>query len=151
MTVVRTFRGVRYEVQFSFFRLPEGALIACLLKLYDIPESPYFLHRIFDVSFPPVRKYLGEVAKSGGWVLLLQSRGTEEDVTRGLDLETERLTIHLREADRYNSSLKEVKGLEALEQFLAVFEPEAEKGGCEEGWKAVRRWCEQQGRETSDG
>jgi hypothetical protein len=136
------FRGADYDVQFCLFRLPQGSLIACLLRLYDIPESPYFLHRVFDVSFPPVREYLHALVDAGEWMLVLESKGSEATVTRRLKVEQEGLAKLLAQGEAFNSRLPRVEGAKALEQFLALFEPEAEKGGCEAGWRAVDRWVD---------
>jgi hypothetical protein len=136
------FRGVEYDLAFELFRLPQGALIACLMRLYDIPESPYFLHRVFDLSFAPVREYLHALVDAGDWTLVLESKGSEPSVTRRMRLDDELLAKLLAHGEAFNARLAKVEGSKALEQFLSVFEPAAEKNGCEAGWKAVERWTE---------
>jgi hypothetical protein len=53
-----SFAGVPYRIKCRLFRLPQGALFGLLLNLYDIPDQPYYVHRVFDLSDPAVVRYL---------------------------------------------------------------------------------------------
>lgn len=138
------FRDAEYDAEFRLFRLPQGALVACLLALFDVPEAPYFLHRVFDPELAAVRRYLEDIARGDGWLLVLRSRGSEPGFTRKLLPDASDLQDCLDAAAEYNGSLARADGAEALRRFLAVYEPEAARAGCEAGWLAVETWCRRQ-------
>ena len=69
-----------------------------------------------------------------------KSSGTEPSVVREIEVDVERLTRLLEGGRRHNEALADADGAKALDRFLLIFEPAAEKSGCEAGWKAVRDW-----------
>lgn len=133
------FRDVERSLQFRLFYLPQGALVTCLLKLYDIPDQPYFIHRVFDISHDSVWEFLTQLTRSGTCTLDFESKGNEEGFIERIPVNTRRLSEMLQHGFAYNTGLSHLNGAEALERFLEVFEPWAQKHGCEAGWEEVER------------
>jgi hypothetical protein len=132
------FKDVEYRLAFHVFCLPQGALIACWLRLYDIPDQPFFLHRILDVSDARVAEYLERMASSKKLVLLFASSGEQEDFAIDLDLSNSELGEVLRTATEHMQSLAAPDGRAALEAFLAVFDPALKsRGACDLAWDDV--------------
>lgn len=133
------FKGVERSLQFRLFYTPQGALIACLLKLYDIPDQPYFIHRVFDISHDSVWEFLTQLTRSGNCALDFESKGNEEGFIEKIPINARALSEMLQHGFAYNTGLKQLNGPESLDRFLEVFEPCAQKYGCEAGWEEVEK------------
>ena len=133
------FQDVRLGVSFAAFPLPTACLIACIIRLYDIPDQPFYVHRVFDLTDEGVAEYVERSAAKKHWVLEIRGGGQDADVFRILSLEHSDLRAVLSFGINENKKKGSVlDGEKALKDFLASFEPAAKDGGWEAGWDAVR-------------
>jgi hypothetical protein len=132
------FRDVNYEVTVRVFRLPQGALLGVLLNLYDVPDQPYFLHRVMDLSDPTVERYVLAAIEHGRLVAVFEPKGEDEGFRREFSLEPRRWEQCLREGREHNRSVQ-VDGGRALERFLEVFNPASREKGVERAWDDVQQ------------
>jgi len=165
-----SFSGVRYELLGRLFRLPQGALFAILLNLYDIPDQPYYVHRVLSLEDRQALNYLNACVRHGSIVATF--RPAEGECTR-IIVERMLLTIDgelrlpemerlrgweqvgfqcplgidaqvwkrsLEEGLRYNEGIT-VDGDRALRDFLDVFNPAFQKIGARAAWDEVERRC----------
>ena len=134
------FKKVRTTLEFRRFLLPKGGLLACIFRLYDIPEQPFYVHRVFDISEAEVAKYLKRSAETMVWVVELKGGGEDQDVIRILSLKDTGFREGYREVQASNKKLgKRLDGSASLQRFLELFEPAAKDSGWEAGWEAVAR------------
>ncbi len=139
------FREAPYEIHARVFCLPEGALLGMLLNLYDIPNQPYFIHRILDISDPEVARYIEACGKSGRIIALFESKGEEDSFQRDIKLDAESWRRCLQQGRAHNDSIQ-ADGDRALESFLDVFHKISRERGIEPAWKEVERRCVQKRR-----
>jgi len=130
------FRGVRYVLQTRLFRLPEGALLAVLLKLYDVPEQPYFVHRVMDLTDPEVVRYVEATWRAGRVLAILDSAGQQEGFQRGLELDGDHWRRCFEEGLAHNGRIQS-NGEASLDSFLKVFRPTSQEKGVESAWDEV--------------
>lgn len=131
------FRDVRCTLEPRLFKLAPGSLFAVLLQLYDVPNQPYFIHRVLDLSDPEVVKHLDLCAKSGRLVISFDTVGQVNGYNRTLLLDSGRWQLLLKEGQAFNATV-DVKGQAALEQFLEAFMPASRERGVRAGWEAVQ-------------
>lgn len=137
------FRRVPYTLEFRAFKLAQGALLACIYRLYDIPDQPFYVHRVFDLSDDEVARYLKESEKSGLWVVEFVGGGEDKDCFRIASLKSCGFYEGCQSCLEYNENLgPNLNGPEALKGFLEVFEPAAQSSGWEAGWEAVAKSSE---------
>lgn len=132
------FRAVEVRLATRAFKMPQGALLGVLLKLYDVPDQPYFAHRIMDLSDERVARHARLCADEGRILLVFERVAQQAGFDRTLELDRDRWRSILEEGSRHNAAVA-VDPDEALEAFLAVFEPASRAGGIEAGWAAVDR------------
>ena len=136
----RRFQGVEMKLDFSAFLLPNGGLLAGVLRLYDIPDQPFYVHRVFDPTDMPVAEYLRTSLEALYWIVEIQSAGQDCDVFRVLSLKDTGFTEGCKRATAHNRRLGQaLDGESALEDFLDAFDPAVQEGGWEAGWAAVRK------------
>lgn len=134
------FKDVRMSLQFADFPLPNGGLLACILRLYDVPDQPFYVHRLFDPGDPGVAEYLDRCEKRRHWIVEIASGGQDPEVFRVASLDGAGFDERLRAARAHDRRLGSKRdGGAALRSFLAVFDAAAKEGGWEKGWKAVRK------------
>ncbi|MEE8424388.1 MAG: hypothetical protein V3S11_01090 [Elusimicrobiota bacterium] len=139
------FKKAPYEIHVRVFCLPEGALIGMLLNLYDIPDQPYFIHRVLDISDPEVARYVEACGKSGRIIALFESKGEEESFQRDIKLDAQSWRRCLQQGRAHNESIQ-ADGDRALESFLGIFHKISRERGIEPAWKEVERRCVQKRR-----
>ncbi len=133
------FRNAAISLEFKTFLLPKGGLLACLLRLYDIPEQPFFVHRVFNPGDSSASDYLTRTLDAPLWVLELHGGGQDPDLTRLVRLDAKAFKRNLTKVLRHNKSLgKKLAGAAALSGFLNIFDAAAKDGGWEAGWAAVQ-------------
>lgn len=132
------FRDAGVTLEFKTFLLPKGGLLACILRLYDIPDQPFYVHRVFDPSDSSVSDYLNRSLETPLWVLELHGGGQDPDLTRLVRLKAKAFKRDLAKILRHNKILgKALNGPSALSGFLKTFDAAAKDGGWEAGWAAV--------------
>ncbi len=134
------FRNVRYKVQTRLFLMPEGALIGILFNLYDIPNQPYFIHRIMDLSDLEVEHYINSCVHHGRIVTVFESKGEEIGFRRDIELDAEKWRQCLQEGLAHNSSI-DTDGDRALEIFLEAFHRISRERGVEPAWDEIALRC----------
>lgn len=134
------FRDVPYEMHLRLFRMPQGALLGILLNLYDVPDQPYFIHRVLDLSDPSVSRYLSACVEHRGLLAVFEAVGEEAGFQREIEIDPELLASALREGAEHNASIQ-ADGEQALESFLNVFNPVSRERGVEPAWEEVLRRC----------
>ena len=134
------FRSVRYQVQTRLFLMPEGALIGLLFNLYDIPNQPYFIHRIMDLSDPEVDRYVEACVRCAGIAVIFESKGEEAGFQRDIQLNAGEWRACLEEGREHNAAI-ETDGNRALEIFLDVFHRISRERGVEPAWDEIARRC----------
>lgn len=130
------FRAVETSLQVRLFKMPRGALLAVLLKLYDVPEQPYFAHRVMDLSDERVSQHARLCAAEGRMLLLFEAMGVQGGFTRALALDRAAWERVLEDGASHNRG-RAVDPDAALDEFLRVFEPASRRGGVEAGWAEV--------------
>jgi hypothetical protein len=134
------FREVRYRLQTRLFLLPEGALLGSLLNLYDIPNQPYFIHRIMDLSDPEVGRYIEACGRRSQVTAIFESQGQEPGFRRKIDLDGPAWLTHLIQGRAHNARIHS-RGDKALEIFLDIFHRVSRERGVEPAWDEVERLC----------
>lgn len=132
------FKEVRYEVQARLFRLNDAALLGILLNLYDIPDQPYFIHRIMDLSDPEVLRYVEACGRHGKILTVFEPKGMEEGFAREIALDAEQWHRCLLEGRAHNAAIT-TDGDKALEAFLEIFHKVSRERGVEPAWEEVER------------
>jgi hypothetical protein len=132
------FRDVEYSIQTRLFRMPKGALASVMLKLYDVPDQPYFVHRVMDLSDEIVAKHVRACADAGRMVLIFESSGEAPDVDRTVDLEPKAWGKLIAEGETHNQG-RSIDGAASVEDFLTVFNEISRKEGVEAGWQEVEK------------
>ncbi|MFH2203681.1 MAG: hypothetical protein ABIJ96_11235 [Elusimicrobiota bacterium] len=133
------FKDVRMTLEFGSFLLPTGGLLACILRLYDIPDQPFYVHRVFDLGDETVAKYLRTSLASRHWIVEVRGGGEDRDVFRVAQLTPTDFQARCENILEHNRRLgRRIDGDAALRKFLATFEPAAKENGWEAGWEAVR-------------
>jgi hypothetical protein len=130
------FREVRCTLDLRLFKMPQGGLFAVLLQLYDVPNQPYFIHRVLDLSDPEVIRHLDLCCKNGRLVIAFDTVGQGAGYNRPLPLDGGRWQLLLKEGLAYNATV-EVRGQAALDAFLQVFMPVSRERGVRPAWEAV--------------
>lgn len=132
------FRHVKTTLEFRAFRLPGAGVLACILRLFDVPEQPFYVHRAFDPGDPGVSDYLAKSQESLLWVVELRGSGEDPGCVRLLALKDSGFLECHAEVQKHNRSLgTRLDGAGALKEFLMTFEPASKEGGWEAGWEAV--------------
>jgi hypothetical protein len=123
------FRDVELRFRVRLFRLPTGVMLSTWLRLYDLPDRPYSVHRVLDASDGACRRWLDAAARTQVIELMFtRFRRTlsVEDMAIGELCELGQ--IHL-------SGLKAPDSQAALNQFLDVF-----NASMKERWDVARAW-----------
>lgn len=145
-----TFLTVDYEIQFKIFPFPQGALVSCLLMLYDKVDHPYFLHRVYDISDPIALNYLTKIVQYGEVVLLLEKISdnqvpgldSREIHERTITIDKALLQAVLEEGKEYNQANPDLYGLEALELFVQEFQELRSQHPLPEIWDRIyQKFC----------
>lgn len=132
------FRGVQYRIRFQLFALPQGVLLGWWLRLYDVPDQPYFVHRVVDLGDSVVRDYMERLAQGKSIVLVFESTGTEPGFAESLSVEATGVEDLLSEGVRRLDSLNGADGRAALDAFMEIFnEALPARGDVGAAWKAV--------------
>ena len=134
------FSKASYDIQFRLFTLPSGTLIGCWLRLYDVPDQPYFVHRVLDLGDAVVQKYLRRLLDAKRLMLVFQSTGeADEGFSRRIDIAGDDLGNAIR------AGLERVRGLgpvvdeAALDDFMSVFNAALRaRGDVGRAWAAVQ-------------
>jgi hypothetical protein len=132
------FQNVEYSLQARLFLMPKGALIGILLKFYDEPAQPYFIHRVMDLTDPAVIRHVKACAEAKEIVAALETVGEQPGFDRTLKLDAAQWGACLRDGEAYNRSIPS-DGEKALDQFLEVFRPISETKGVDAAWDEVDR------------
>lgn len=134
------FRHAPYTLEFRAFKLAQGALLAGIYRLYDIPDQPFYVHRVFDLSDEEVTRYLQESEKSGFWVVEFVGGGEDKDCFRIASLKSCGFYEGFQDCLEHNKDLgQDLSGPAALQRFLDIFEPASQSSGWEAGWDAVEK------------
>lgn len=134
------FRGVDYELEFKLFKFPRGALLAAWLRLFDVPERPYFLHRVLDLGDSETFGYMQRLRDAGKIVLLFESKGEQGDFAIELPVSGQALGAALDAGKGHIRSRRDPDGPATLSAFLAIFDPVLrERGDIQRAWVAVER------------
>lgn len=133
------FKGVRYDIWFQLFTLPNGTLIGCWLRLYDVPDQPYFVHRVLDLGDEVVQQYMDRLRKARKMVLLFESTGElDEGFAQEVEINGPELNKTLREGLERVDALGAVDEEAALDDFMEVFNAALrERGDVGQAWEAV--------------
>lgn len=132
------FRGVQYRIRFQLFALPQGVLLGWWLRLYDVPDQPYFVHRVVDLGDTVVRDYMERLAQGKSIVLVFESTGTEPGFAESLSVEATGVEDLLSEGVRRLDALNGADGRAALDAFMEIFnEALPARGDVGAAWKAV--------------
>jgi hypothetical protein len=132
------FRGVQYRIRFQLFALPQGVLLGWWLRLYDVPDQPYFVHRVVDLGDSVVRDYMERLADGKSIVLVFESTGTEAGFAEALSVEATGVEDLLAEGVRRLGAMGGPDGRAALDAFMDIFnEALPARGDVGAAWKAV--------------
>ena len=132
------FKGVQYRVRFQLFAMPKGVLIGWWLRLYDVPDQPYFVHRVVDLGDSVVWDYMRRLAEKRIIVLVFESTGTEAGFAEELSVEGTGLESLLKDGEKRLDVLKGQDGRAALDDFMTIFNDQLPKrGDVGAAWKAV--------------
>ncbi|MFH2201623.1 MAG: hypothetical protein ABIJ96_00765 [Elusimicrobiota bacterium] len=135
------FKGVNYDLEIKLFRLPEGGLVGVWLRLYDVPDQPFFLHRVLDPSDATIGAYLDALGKTGKLMLIFESPGEQEGFVVELPVDSRGLREVLAGARSHNEALGETAhGENAVAEFLKIFSPALkEEKSVAAAWERVRQ------------
>jgi len=132
------FRGVQYRIRFQLFVLPQGVLLGWWLRLYDVPDQPYFVHRVVDLSDQVVRDYMERLAEGMSIVLVFETNGTEPGFAEALSVEATGVEELLVEGVKKLAAMPNQDGRAALDAFMNIFnEALPARGDVGAAWKAV--------------
>jgi hypothetical protein len=132
------FRDVEFSLFARLFLLPKGALIGVLLKLYDEPSQPYFIHRVMDLTDPAVLRHVKACVEAKEIIAVFETVGEQPGFDRPLALDAEQWRKCLTDGEAYDHSI-EADGQQALDDFLEVFRPVSETKGVDAAWEEVDR------------
>jgi len=133
------FRGVDYDVRFRLFPMKKGVLVGCWLRLFDIPDQPYFVHRVLDLLDPDVMLYMSRVEKAGRMALVYESMGASEGFVEAVSVKDTGLADLLAEAGSLIQGREPVGG-EVLDAFMKVFnEALTARKDVGQAWDAVAK------------
>lgn len=134
------FRDVESKLDFSLFKLRTGALIAYWLRLYDIPDQPYFVHRVLDLSDAHAFQYAKRMAASNRLLVLLETKTSIfSTVEVELAFDEVNLSAILEEGLAHNRELDTTDGRTALNEYTAIFNQSMGKElSVGKAWQAVR-------------
>ncbi|MBI5209007.1 MAG: hypothetical protein HY927_03440 [Elusimicrobia bacterium] len=135
----RRFRMVPYTLEPRLFKLPEGALFAVLLQLFDEPTQPYFIHRVLDLSDQEVVRHVSSAGERGRLVIAFDTVGQEAGYDRTLSFDGG-LWCRLLKGGQAHNSRVQVRGRAALDAFLGVFLRVSKERGVQAGWDEVERF-----------
>ena len=133
------FRGVKYDIWFQLFTLPSGTLVGCWLRLYDVPDQPYFVHRVLDLGDEVVQQYMERLRKSSKMVLVFESTGEiDEGFAQEVEISGKDLSKTLSEGLERVEALGEVDEEAALDDFMELFNTALkDRGDVGQAWEAV--------------
>ncbi|MBI3297935.1 MAG: hypothetical protein HYZ75_07220 [Elusimicrobia bacterium] len=134
------FKRVQYRIRFQLFVLPQGVLLGWWLRLYDVPDQPYFVHRVVDLGDSVVWDYMRRLSAKKVIVLVFESTGTEPGFAEELSVEGTDLDTLLREGEKRLQALSGQRqdGRAALDVFMGIFnEALPTRGDVGAAWKAV--------------
>ncbi|MDE2293041.1 MAG: hypothetical protein KGL53_13240 [Elusimicrobia bacterium] len=132
------FRSVQYRIRFQLFALPQGVLLGWWLRLYDVPDQPYFVHRVVDLGDAVVWDYMRKLAQKQVIVLVFESTGSEPGFAEELSVEGTGLEGLLKDGEKRLESLRGQDGRAALDAFMSVFnEALPKRGDVGAAWQAV--------------
>lgn len=132
------FKRVQYRIRFQLFALPQGILLGWWLRLYDVPDQPYFVHRVVDLGDAVVWDYMRRLAAKKVIVLVFESTGTEAGFAEELAVEGTDLDLILGDGEKRLQAMGKQDGRAALDAFMAIFnEALPARGEVGLAWKAV--------------
>lgn len=132
------FRGVKYRIRFQLFALPQGVLLGWWLRLYDVPDQPYFVHRVVDLSDQVVRDYMERLAHGKSIVLVFETNGSEPGFAEALSVEATGVEDLLADGTRRLGAMRDQDGRAALDAFMSIFnEALPARGDVGAAWEAV--------------
>lgn len=132
------FKRVQYRIRFQLFALPQGVLLGWWLRLYDVPDQPYFVHRVVDLGDQVVWDYMRRLAAKQVIVLVFESTGTEAGFAEELSVEGTGLDAVLRDGEKRLKALGGQDGRAALDAFMGIFNAALPaRGDVGAAWKAV--------------
>ncbi len=140
------------EAVFRAFLLPEGALLACLVRFESVVDRTVLVHRIFDVSDPSVETYMAGSEHHLRWRIEMydarQVGNTElaparaPDAVREVDLKDSGLMTAFEQVLAYNAALGAHADIGSAYAFLtATFRDYAASYGIEATWSALEAAC----------
>lgn len=140
------------EAVFRAFLLPEGALLACLVRFESVVDRTVLVHRVFDVTDTTVETYMAcsehhlrwriEMydAKQVGNTELVPSR--DPDAVREVNLKDSGLMAAFEQVLAHNAALGVHADVGSAYAFLtATFRDYAEAYGIEAAWSALEAAC----------
>ena len=140
------------EAVFRAFLLPEGALLACLVRFESVVDRTVLVHRVFDVSDPSVETYMAGSehhlrwriemydAKQVGSTDLVPAR--EPDAVREVDLKDSGLMAAFEQVLAHNAALGVHADIGSAYAFLtATFREYTASYGIEAAWSALEAAC----------
>jgi hypothetical protein len=130
------FRDVDYSLQARLFLMPKGALIGVLLKFFDEPSQPYFIHRVMDLTDPAVVRHVKACSEAKEITAVFETVGEQAGYDRPLAIDASQWKRCLTEGEEYNKSVA-ADGEKALDEFLKVFRPISETKGVDAAWIEV--------------
>jgi hypothetical protein len=127
-----SFRSVELRFRIRLFRPPRGALMSSWLRLYDLPDQPYSVHRVLDLSDGACRRWLEAAAREQVIELMLPG------YVRTLSIEEFCIAELVELGQIHIAQQTAPDGDKALETFLEIFrEAMKERHDVERAWKAV--------------
>ena len=134
------FRNVESRIAFSLFKLRTGALLAYWLRLYDLPDQPYFVHRVLDISSEEALCFLQRMAAVNCLLVILATKGGDATVTTELPFEGTRVSALIEEGLAHNRGVAQLDGDRALLEFMAAFnESMRQDFDVGHAWQVIRR------------
>lgn len=132
------FKGVRYRIRFQLFSMPQGVLVGWWLRLYDVPDQPYFVHRVVDLGDSIVWDYMRRLDATQTIVLVFESTGTEQGFAEELSIDGTGLGELLKDGERRLQAAGRTDGRAALDAFMSIFNDALPKrGDVGAAWDAV--------------
>lgn len=140
------------DAVFRAFLLPEGALLACLVRFESVVDRTVLVHRVFDVTDTTVESYMAcsehhlrwriEMydAKQVGNAELVPAR--EPDAVREVNLKDSGLMAAFEQVLAHNAALGVHADVGSAYAFLtSTFREYAEAYGIEAAWSALEAAC----------
>ena len=72
----RRFRGVQGVIKARVVKMREGAVLLTNLDLYDIPDQPYFIHRVLDLGEATCAAWARALARERSMIVEVHCKGT---------------------------------------------------------------------------